>query len=181
MAFCLPTTYFTSALFPSPVVGSVGFVLGTDWGWIFSSFPICYQWWPTIICLNFRRVSMKGPDTPCPHGDSPFLFVKPVHCMLISWVVPKVRSLYVQEFFRQWHANIFLACMKPELWKQGGPDTFILSHFGSSPALQLTTRHAGGLCALGTSVPSLSYGAILHHPAVSYYMVITWMSFQRCE
>lgn len=100
---------------------------------------------------------MKGPDTPCPHGDSPFLFVKPVHCMLISWVVPKVRSLYVQEFFRQWHANIFLACMKPELWKQGGPDTFILSHFGSSPALQLTTRHAEGLCALGTSVPSLSY------------------------
>lgn len=32
MAFCLPTTYFTSALFPSPVVGSVGFVLGTDSG-----------------------------------------------------------------------------------------------------------------------------------------------------
>lgn len=53
--------------------------------------------------------------------------------------------------------TFFLACMKPELWKQGGPDTFILSHFGSSPALQLTTRHAGGLCALGTSVPSLSY------------------------
>lgn len=75
-------------------------------GWIFSSFAVCYQWWPTVIYLNFRRVSMKGPDTPCLHEDSLFLFVRPVHCKLISGVVPKVRSLMCRSSPElSWHEN----------------------------------------------------------------------------
>lgn len=149
MAFCLPTTYFTSALFPSPVVGSVGFVLGTDSGWIFSSFLVCYQWWPTIIYLNFRRISMKGTDTP--HGDSPFLFVRPVHCKLVLTVVPQVKSLCVQDFPRiipAWKpmqtfflSSVLICGSKEVLICLSYPTLVHLLHFSWPPIMQEVSAH----------------------------------------
>lgn len=184
MAFCLPTTYFTSALFPSPVVGSVGFVLGTD-----SGLDIFFLR-SLLSVMTYSNLSelQKGFNERARYTLSAWrqsvLVCKASALQIDIRGSPRGEISYVQEFPRiilAWKPmQTFFSwfCIKPALWKQGGADMFVLSHFGSSPALLLTTHHAGGLCALGSSVPSLSYWAVLHHPAVSYHMVITWMSFQ---
>lgn len=152
-------------------------------GWIFSSFAVCYQWWPSNLSELQKGFNERARYTLSAWRQS-VLVCKASALQIDIRGSPRGEISYVQEFPRiilAWKPmQTFFSwfCIKPALWKQGGPDMFVLSHFGSSPALLLTTHHAGGLCALGSSVPSLSYWAVLHHPAVSYHMVITWMSFQ---
>lgn len=90
MAFCLPTTYFTSALFSSLVVG---FCSGHSLGLGFERCFFHYQWATfrnlSELWKNFNEPARWAVDKnpPCLLGDNPLLFFRLLQYKLISCVI----------------------------------------------------------------------------------------------
>lgn len=153
MAFCLPTTYFTSALFSSLVVG---FCSGHSLGLGFERCFFHYQWATfrnlSELWKNFNEPARWAVDKnpPCLLGDNPLLFFRLLQYKLISCVIELFVRRNSPRSTLVWKA--VWACLllwpKPGMFPPGGPDTFISSLFGWSPVA--TSDHR--LCRRSLSV-----------------------------